>query len=88
MKSVNEDCLYICCFDFGTLGSTNVFSGTKRVGWHTFRRVRQKVKRVTWMDSGEELEFDWNPETFLVNLVGQPYGTSFGVRVAKVELEK
>lgn len=88
MKSVKGDCLYIVCFDFGTLGSTNVFSGTKRVGWHTFRRVRDKIKRVIWMDNEEELEYDWNPETFCVNLTGQSYGTSFGVRIAKAELEK
>ena len=40
------------------------------------------------MDNNEQLDFCQMGDILCVDMKGQPYGTSFGVRVAKAEIEE
>ena len=59
-------------------------NGESGNGIRTFYGVKEKVKKITWLDNGEELSFHQNGETLAVNCTGFAYGKSLVVRVAKV----
>ena len=46
------------------------------------------IEKIEWMDNGEELSFNQNPDRSLtVNFTPQPYGTDLCVRIAKATLK-
>lgn len=88
LKSVDGKSLYIFAFNIGTSGSTNVVVGGKRSGAYSFGNLEDKISKVYWMDNNEQLDFSQMGDILCVDMKGQAYGTSFGVRVAKAEIEE
>ncbi|MBR2327445.1 MAG: alpha-L-fucosidase [Clostridia bacterium] len=83
-----EGKLYIFFFNPGREGSENVTAGNSYLGAFAFGNVTDKVKRLYWMDNGEELSFAQKENMLMANFTGQPYGKSFCVRIATAEIEK
>lgn len=78
---------YLYIHDMCVLGDANVTVPGGGLGWKDFDRVKGKVKKVSWSDNGEELEFTQDGEHLVVNATGFPYGKNFVVRVADVEFK-
>ena len=86
-RSADGRSLYLFAPDLGRRGSANVVVGGKYTGAYAFGGVADRIRSIRWMDNGEELSFVQGEGMLCVNLTGFPYGSSFGVRVAKAEIE-
>ena len=47
----------------------------------------KKIKKISWVDNGEPVEFEQNGKSVLVKTVPFQYGRQLVVRVAKIETE-
>ena len=47
----------------------------------------KKIKRITWLDNGEKIDFDQKDGKVTVKTVPYTYGRQLVVRVAKIETE-
>jgi len=58
-------------------------------GPRSFRGLTRKVKRVRWLDNGEDLAFAHDPASGLLvfDATGYEYGSNLVVRVAELEVE-
>lgn len=81
-----EQKLYIFCIKPGALQNENVVVIKRQGGSYAFDGVKDNVKNIWWMDSGEKLDFVQKGEMLSVNFTGQGSGMSFCVRVAVAEL--
>ncbi len=52
-------------------------------GKRTFKGLQSKVKKVEWMDSGEQLKFNQENDVLTIEATKYPYGTNTVVRIAK-----
>ena len=50
-------------------------------------RMDQKIKRITWLDNGDKVDFEQNNGKVTVKTVPYTYGRQLVVRVAKIEME-
>ena len=50
-------------------------------------KLDKKIKRITWLDNGVELDFEQNGEDVLVKTAPFQYGRQLVVRIAKIETE-
>lgn len=82
-----EDAYYLFCHDLSMGGSANVVKGGEDNTFCDVFRTDRRVRRVTWLDSGEALSFSQEDETVTVHTVPYRYGCDKVVRVAKIELE-
>lgn len=48
-------------------------------------KLDKKIRRITWLDNGEEVSFEQNGDSVLVKTVPFTYGRQLVVRVAKIE---
>ncbi len=85
LRNEETGTVYLFVHDLARTGDTNVTVPGGGKGDKCFTGVPAGVKRITWMDNGEELVFTQDGDTLSVNCTGAPYGFSFVVRVAKVE---
>lgn len=86
LKSESKSRLYLFCFDIATKGDENVIVGGRNYKSYSFSKIREQVKRVFWMDNGEELNFIQKDDMLCVDFTCFPYGSSFCVRVAAAEI--
>ena len=50
-------------------------------------RLDQKIRKITWLDNGENVEFEQKDGRVTVKTVPYTYGRQLVVRVAKIETE-
>ena len=50
-------------------------------------KLDKKVKKITWLDNGEDVEFEQDGEQVIVKTKPYLYGRQLVVRVAKIEVE-
>lgn len=88
LQSEDRKKLYLFCFDIATKGDENVIAGGRNYKAYAFSGVAGRIKKVTWMDNREELEFVQEGDMLCVNFTCYPYGSSYCVRVAEAILEE
>lgn len=87
LKSTDARKLYLFCFDIATKGDENVIVGGKNYKAYSFSGVSDRVKKICWMDNGEELRFVQENDMLCAEFTCYPYGSSYCVRVAEALLE-
>ena len=81
-----DNCYYLFCHDMNMGGSANVVDvKTEPIYCDTFK-IPEKIKRVSWVDSGKELEVRCNDGEYSVITHPFAYGEHLVVRVAKIEI--
>ena len=80
------DHLYLFIHDLGIVADPNVIEHRDFKTPRIFANIKQKVKRIEWMDNQEDLLFDQDLETGTLTLhpTHYPYGMDLVVRVAIV----
>lgn len=81
----DEGSVYLFVFDLGISGNENVTVGKRGSRLATFSGIHQKIKKIQWMDNGQELSFMQDPEQGMLTLhaTGFDYGCQYVVRIAK-----
>lgn len=89
VKNRNGKYLYFVMSDNSKNGNVNVtVDGGMYSGVVGFSNCKFDIEKIEWMDNGEELSFNQNPDRSLtVNFTPQPYGTDLCVRIAKATLK-
>lgn len=87
LKSTDGKSLYLFIYDLAIRGEEYVTVKGKYVGAYAFGGVDTDISSVRWMDSGEEVPFICGKGMLSLDLTGQPYGTSYPVRVAKATIK-
>ena len=82
-----DGCLYFFIHDLKRGGDEHVTVDGGCDSGFVFENVPEKIKSISWMDNGEELEFRHADNTLSLYATGYPYGTSTCVRVAKAILD-
>jgi alpha-L-fucosidase len=86
LKADNK--LYIFIHNLGVGGHLNVTTVLQKSYPKVFAGIDRQVKKVKWLDNGQELDFIQDKNGLLAfNGVGYPYGTNLVVRVAEVLLD-
>jgi alpha-L-fucosidase len=80
--------IYLFIHNITSEGSEHVSIGGSGNGLRTFSNVNKSVKKVSWLDNNESLQFACSSDAGIltVNATGYPYGTNLVVRIAKVEM--
>jgi alpha-L-fucosidase len=83
---VTDDALYLFIHHLGIRGDANVTVGPTGAGPRTFTGVHRKVTSARWVDSGQTLKFEQDPQagTLTVHCTGFPYGTNTVVRLVEL----
>ena len=79
-----EDCYYLFVHDIPTGGDVNV---VERFGMSDYTdkfHMDEKIKSVTWLDSGKTLDFVQESGCVTVCYDSQKYGENLVVKVAKI----
>ena len=81
--------IYLFVFNLGISGNSHVTVGKRGSRLATFQGIHQKVKKIRWMDNGQELSFMQDAEQgmFTFHATGFDYGHQYVVRVAKISAE-
>lgn len=79
--------LYFFFIQPGVLREEMVSINAKYKGAYAFSGVKDKVKNIKWMDTGESFGFTQSGDLLAVDFPGQPYGYSYAVRVAEAEID-
>lgn len=87
LKSTDGKYLYLFMYDVAISGEVNVTVDGKYIGAYAFGGVEDEIASVSWMDNGEELAFVCGNGMLAADFTGQPYGTSYPVRVAKAVIK-
>ncbi|MBQ4321943.1 MAG: alpha-L-fucosidase [Oscillospiraceae bacterium] len=82
-----DGCLYFFIHDLKIGGDAHVTVEGGCDSGFVFENVPEKIRSISWMDNGEELEFRHAENTLSLYATGYPYGTSTCVRVAKAILD-
>jgi len=85
LRSETNICLYV--HGLAVTGISNVTDDDGVTGWRDYVGVTHRIKRITWADNGEELNFEQNGDTLRVHCTGYPYGRNLVVRCAVCELD-
>lgn len=82
----NGDKHYYVVYDLNVTGDAHVTVGAGGTGPRSFKGLNKPIKRVRWLDNGEELKFSQNVEAGLgtIDFTGYPYGVCLVVRVAEI----
>ena len=67
--------------------SLKTFIENRKSKYEYFQKLPGAVKQIKWTDNGENVEFVQRDEHLWINATPFPYGKSYVVRVAEVELE-
>lgn len=78
------DCYYLFCYDLPMCFDTNVAIHTETFYEDAFAFDRE-IQSITWMDNGEEVEFEQANGKVTVHTVPFEYGRNLVVRVAKIQ---
>lgn len=82
----NGGVYYLFCHDANTTGDCNVVIGTDdNKDFSDCFVFEKKVKRITWLDNDENVDFEQNGDTVKILPFSYKYGTNLVVRVAKIE---
>ena len=87
LKSTDGKSIYLFVYDLAIIGDANVTVDGKYRGAYAFGGVNYEIESVKWMDNEEELSFIQGNDMLAVKFTGQPYGTSYPVRVAKAVIK-
>lgn len=79
--------LYFFVHDLSIDGNSNVTVAGGGAGEKLFRGVKGNVKKVRWVDNGQELGFVQDGDALKIDCTGYPYGTNLVVRIAEAEIE-
>lgn len=74
---------YLFCYDLPMLGDPNVVR-SGGIQYDSKFQLSDKIQTVTWLDNGEEVQFEQIGETVIVHPVPYKYGRNLVVRVAKI----
>lgn len=78
---------YLFCYDLPMTADINVeLTGEGKLYVDRFA-FADKVKKITWLDNGDELKFEQSEDELTVHTVPFVYGRHLVVRVAKIECE-
>lgn len=76
---------YLFAFDLAPPPFGRPASAARGPGERIWQGLPAPARRVSWLDSGEELVFRQDGPRLTVQLTGFPYGTNAVVRIARVE---
>lgn len=79
----NGNNYYMFCFNLNIKGDSNVVID-EGANYEQNFKFSEKISRIEWLDSGEELAFTMNGNEVSVKLTPYDYGQHFVVRVAKI----
>ncbi len=77
---------YLFCYDLPMCSDPNVALANQAVYSDQFQ-MNEKIRRITWMDNGENVTFVQEKDNVTVMTVPFHYGRNLVVRVAKIECE-
>ena len=77
---------YLFCYDLPMCADPNVALVSEAVYSERFQ-MDARIKRITWMDNGENVDFSQEGKHVTVTTVPFHYGRNLVVRVAKIECE-
>lgn len=79
---------YLFCHELPMLGSENVvINDTNRHEFTVRFDLDEKIKSVSWLDTGAPLEYTQSGKNVTITTSNQPYGQSVVVRIAKISIE-
>ena len=79
--------LYLFRFDLDMRGSNHVALNFETNTDNTFSNIPEAVSSVSWMDSGEEMNFSQKNDQLVIDFIPFHYGQSYCVRVAEIKLK-
>lgn len=82
----NDGYIYLFIHDLDIVADANVIRHRDFKTPRQFVNIKQKIKRIEWMDNGEDLLFAQDTEAgeLILHPTHYPYGTDLVVRVAKI----
>ncbi len=83
---VKDNTYYLFCDRLPMSADPNV-ARTQQSKYEDIFRLKKKIKKVTWLDNGEEVRFEQNKDYVIIKTVPYTYGRNLVVRVAKIETE-
>ena len=83
---VKDQTYYLFCDKLPMYASPNVeqYVGER---FEDIFKLDKKIKKITWLDNGENVAFEQNGEQVVVKTVPYTYGRHLVIRVAKIETE-
>ena len=83
-----KDAYYLFCHELPMGGNRNVaLTDDQREGYSISFELDKKIKSVTWLESGDTVEFKQLENSVKLYPTPQPYGQSVVVRIAKIITE-
>ena len=83
-----KDAYYLFCHELPMGGNRNVaLTDDQREGYSISFELDKKIKSVTWLESGDTVEFKQSENSVKLYPTPQPYGQSVVVRIAKIITE-
>ncbi len=86
LKADQEGLYYLFVPGLGVLGPGNVMFFVENIVKTKFSNFPCKVKRISWIDNNEELNFSQNGDEVTVECTQYEYGRNYVVRIAKIEV--
>jgi len=83
---VKDNTYYLFCDKLPMCADLNVELHTE-ANYQDIFKLDKKIKKITWLDNGEEVGFEQNGNDVVVKTVPYTYGRHLVVRVAKIETE-
>ena len=83
----NEKHGYYLCYNLGITGHEDVTQLDTTEGPRGIQGLKKKIKKIEWMDNGEELQFTQNGDLAVFEATGFAYGENMAVRVARIHFE-
>lgn len=87
LKSTDGKSMYLFVYDLAIMGDENVTVDGKYKGAYAFGGITDEIESIKWLDNDEEISFINGKGMLACDFVGQPYGTSYPVRVAKAVIK-
>ena len=81
-----DNTYYLFCDHLPMAADPNV-ARVQEAEYRDIFRMDQKIKRITWLDNGDKVDFEQNNGKVTVKTVPYTYGRQLVVRVAKIETE-
>ncbi len=80
--------VYLFVTDISPTSNTQFHSqGHRGAGTRRWEFKHREPKKITWVESGEQVEFDFQEGVCFLEVQPYPYGSNLVIRIAKVELE-
>lgn len=83
---VKDNTYYLFCDKLPMVTDPNV-ARTQDCDYTDVFKLDKKIKRIIWLDNGDDVEFEQDGENVVVTTVPYRYGRSLVIRVAKIEVE-